>query len=144
MQTLGVLMKESVNESIGFHIARTANRINQAITTLLAEEGIAPEQRILLEILTSCEKATQTTLATMLNKSPTTVSRTLDSLEKKGLIVKKEVLGDKRANLIEVTPEGKAMLERTEAIVKAFRQNLSDVFSPEEKQTLFTLLEKLS
>ncbi|WP_051906599.1 MULTISPECIES: MarR family transcriptional regulator [unclassified Sulfurospirillum] len=137
-------MKEAVHNSVGFRIAHTANRINQAITTLLNEEGIAPEQRILLEILSSCEKANQTTLATMLNKSPTTVSRTLDSLEKKGLIIKKEVLGDKRANLIEVTAEGKAMLARTETIVNAFRQNLSNLFTPEEKQTLFALLEKIS
>lgn len=137
-------MKEVVHNSIGFRIARTANRINQSITALLLEEGIAPEQRILLEILHSCEKVNQTTLASMLNKSPTTVSRTIDSLEKKGLIAKKEVLGDKRANLIEVTIEGNAVLERTEAIVTAFRQKLSDVFTPEEKQTLFTLLEKIS
>ena len=137
-------MKESVHDSVGFRIARTANRINQNITTLLSEENIAPEQRILLEILRTCDKVNQTTLASMLNKSPTTISRTLDSLEKKALIVKKEVQGDKRANLIEVTPEGEAMLARTEAIVNAFRQSLSDIFTPEEKQTLFTLLEKLS
>lgn len=137
-------MKEAVHNSVGFRIARTANRINQSITALLLEEVIAPEQRILLEILQACDKVNQTALASMLNKSPTTVSRTLDSLEKKGLIAKKEVLGDKRSNLIEVTAEGKAVLERTEAIVTAFRQNLSDIFTTEEKQTLFALLEKIS
>ena len=137
-------MKESVTDSIGFRIARTANRINQTITALLSEENIAPEQRILLELLRSCDKVNQTMLASMLNKSPTTISRTLDSLEKKALIIKKEVQGDKRANLIEVTPEGEAILARTEAIVNAFRQSLSDAFTKEEKQTLFTLLEKLS
>jgi len=137
-------MKEPVHNSVGFRIARTANRINQTVTALLSKEGIAPEQRILLEILHSCEKINQTTLASMLNKSPTTVSRTLDSLEKKALIVKKEVLGDKRANFIEVTPEGEAILERTESTIQTFRASLDNIFTPEEKQQLFTLLEKLS
>lgn len=137
-------MQETLNNSVLFRIARTSNRLNQAITALLNENGIAPEQRILLEILTSCEQPNQTTLATILNKSPTTISRTLDSLEKKALIVKKEVLGDKRAKRIEVTSEGIAILERTKETVEAFRQSLSNMFTPEEKQTLFTLLEKLS
>lgn len=137
-------MKESLNNTIGFRVARAANHINQTINAILSEYGIAPEQRILLEILTSCETANQTTLATLLNKSHTTVSRTLDSLEKKELIVKKSVAGDKRANIIAVTPQGKALLEKTEASVMAFRTTLAQKLTDEEKNTLFTLLEKLS
>lgn len=137
-------MKETLNNTIGFRVARAANHINQTINTVLSEYGIAPEQRILLEILTSCEKANQTTLATLLNKSNTTVSRTLDSLEKKDLIVKKSVEGDKRVNVISVTPQGQALLEKTEASVQAFRNTLAQKLSDEERKTLFTLLEKLS
>jgi DNA-binding MarR family transcriptional regulator len=137
-------MKEALNNTVGFRVARAANHINQTINTVLSEYGIAPEQRILLEILTSCEKANQTTLATLLNKSNTTVSRTLDSLEKKDLIVKKSVEGDKRVNVISVTPQGQALLEKTEASVQAFRNTLAQKLSDEERKTLFTLLEKLS
>ena len=137
-------MKESVKNSIGFRIARTANKINQTITTLLSEDGIAIEQRILLEILASCDKANQTTLATMLNKSTATISRTLDSLEKKGFIVKKSIKGDKRVNVIEVSSSGKAILESTEAKVIAFRTNLTQKLTSEEKELLFSLLDKLS
>jgi len=137
-------MNLPVNDSIAFRIARTANRINQTITTLLSAEGIAPEQRILLEILTTCEHVNQITLCAMLNKSPATISRTLDSLEKKGLIVKKSIEHDKRANLIEVTHEGYDILQRSEATVLAFRKSLSDRLTLEEKNTLFSLLEKLS
>ncbi len=137
-------MKQSVQESVGFRIARTANKINQTITSILSEDGIAPEQRILLEILASCDKANQTTLATMLNKSATTISRTLDSLEKKDFIVKKSIKGDKRVNVIEVTEQGKAILESTEAKVIAFRDTLAHKITLEEKELLFSLLEKLS
>ncbi len=137
-------MKQSVQESVGFRIARTANKINQTITSILSEDGIAPEQRILLEILTSCDQANQTTLATMLNKSATTISRTLDSLEKKDFIVKKSIKGDKRVNVIEVTEHGKAILESTEAKVIAFRETLAQKLTSEEKELLFLLLEKLS
>lgn len=137
-------MKQSVQESVGFRIARTANKINQTITSILNEDGIAPEQRILLEILASCDKANQTTLATILNKSATTISRTLDSLEKKDFIVKKSIKGDKRVNVIEVTEQGKAILESTEAKVIAFRDTLAHKLTSEEKELLFSLLEKLS
>lgn len=137
-------MKETLNNTVGFRVARAANHINQTINTLLSEYGIAPEQRILLEILTSCEKVNQTTLATLLNKSNTTISRTLDSLEKKELIVKKSVEGDKRANVIAVTPQGQALLERTEACVLAFRNTLAQKLTDEERKMLFTLLDKLS
>lgn len=144
MQLKGSSMKESVQNSVGFHVARAANHINQTITAILSEDGIAPEQRILLEILTACEQANQTTLATMLNKSPTTVSRTLDSLEKKAFILKKPLQGDKRMNVIEVTPQGRAILEATETKILAFRNALAQKLTPEEKTTLFMLLDKLS
>jgi len=137
-------MKDAVENSIGFRIARAANKINQTITSILSEDGIAPEQRILLEILASCDKTNQTTLATMLNKSATTISRTLDSLEKKCFIVKKSIKGDKRVNVIEVSSSGKAILESTEAKVIAFRTNLTQKLTPEEKELLFSLLDKLS
>lgn len=136
-------MKESVYDSVGFRVARASNHINQTIASILNENDIAPEQRILLELLSQCRQANQTTLATMLNKSPATVSRTLDSLEKKSFIVKKTLPGDKRMNVIEVTPEGTAILEQTEAKIIAFRASLSQKFTEEEKKILFLLLEKL-
>ncbi|MDD3342921.1 MAG: MarR family transcriptional regulator [Sulfurospirillaceae bacterium] len=137
-------MNESVQNSIGFRIARTANKINQTITSLLSEDGIAIEQRILLEILSSCDQANQTTLATILNKSATTISRTLDSLEKKGFIVKKSIKGDKRVNVIEVSSHGKAILKSTEDKVIAFRNTIAQKLTLEEKELLFSLLDKLS
>jgi len=137
-------MEESVQHTISFRIARTANKINHTIATILNDDGIAPEQRILLEILTTCDHANQTTLGAMLNKSATTISRTLNSLERKGFVVKKSIKNDKRVNVIEVTSSGRAILESTKTKVVAFRDEISKKLSTEEKELLFSLLNKLS
>ncbi|RXJ97921.1 hypothetical protein CRU98_11500 [Arcobacter sp. CECT 8986] len=137
-------MTEELNRSIGFKINQTANKLNQQFNHILQDYDIALEQRVTLEIISADKNITQTKISSILGKDKTTICRTLNSLEKKGLITKEENKEDKRVNIIKLTQKAYKVLEDTEEIIQNYRNVLSSNLEEEEISALFRILEKLS
>lgn len=137
-------MTEELNKSIGFKINQTANKLNQQFNHILQDYDIALEQRVTLEIISADKNITQTKISSILGKDKTTICRTLNSLEKKGLITKEENKEDKRVNIIKLTQKAYKVLEDTEDIIQNYRNILSSNLEEEEISALFRILEKLS
>lgn len=137
-------MTEELNRSIGFKINQTANKLNQQFNHILQDYDIALEQRVTLEIISADKNITQTKISSILGKDKTTICRTLNSLEKKGLITKEENKEDKRVNIIKLTQKAYKVLEDTEEIIQNYRNILSSNLEEEEISALFRILEKLS
>ena len=135
-------MSYDLEKSIGFKINQTANKINNKYNQLLQSFDIAPEQRATLEIIKYETDVTQTKIANILAKDKTTISRTLNSLENKGFIIKSQK--DKRTNLIEITQKGEDILNESSSCVKTFRKNLTSKLDNEEINKLIILLEKVA
>jgi DNA-binding MarR family transcriptional regulator len=135
-------MAYDLETSIGFKINQSANKINNKFNTLLQKYDIAPEQRATLEIIKYEKEVNQTKIANILAKDKTTISRTLATLEKKGLILKKQI--DKRTNLIELTLEGENILEESALTVKEFREKVSSNLNENEINKIVELLEKVA
>ena len=135
-------MSYDLEKSIGFKINQTANKLNNKYNQLLQSFDIAPEQRATLEIIKYETDVTQTKIANILAKDKTTISRTLNSLENKGFIIKSQK--DKRTNLIEITQKGEDILNESSSCVKTFRKNLTSKLDNEEINKLIILLEKVT
>jgi DNA-binding MarR family transcriptional regulator len=75
--------------------------------------------------------------------SPANLTGIIDRLEQKGLIRRSARPGDRRATVIELTPEGVALQERVAASYSEFVRAALRTFSRDEKRTLRHLLEKL-
>ena len=135
-------MSYDLEESSGFKINQTANKINNKFIKLLQNYNIAPEQRAALEIIKYEKNVNQTKIASILAKDKTTISRTLATLEKKGFIEKEQI--DKRTNLIKLTLEGENILEKSHECIQEFRKNLFSNLKKEEIETLVNLLEKVA
>lgn len=133
-----------MNTSIGFKINEVALQININFNKVLEPYGIAVEQRGTLEIIKNDPRVNQSVIANILKKDKTTISRGLNSLEKKGLIYKEESSTDKRAKMIKLTQKGEAILEESLETAKTFRETISSNLSQEELHTLFSLLDKIS
>ncbi|WP_419771078.1 MAG: MarR family winged helix-turn-helix transcriptional regulator [Candidatus Marinarcus sp.] len=137
-------MHSKMNTSIGFKINEVALQININFNKVLEPYGIAVEQRGTLEIIKNDPRVNQSVIANILKKDKTTISRGLNSLEKKGLIYKEESSTDKRAKMIKLTQKGEAILEESLETAKTFRETISSNLSQEELHTLFSLLDKIS
>jgi DNA-binding MarR family transcriptional regulator len=135
-------MSYELEKSIGFKINQTANKLNNKYNQLLQEYDIAPEQRAALEIIKYETDVNQTKIANILGKDKTTISRTLNTLEKKGFITKSQK--DKRTNLIEITLKGEDILNNSSTKVNSFRKNLISKLNDDEVVNLILLLEKVA
>ena len=135
-------MSYELEKSIGFKINQTANKLNNKYNQLLQEYDIAPEQRAALEIIKYETDVNQTKIANILGKDKTTISRTLNTLEKKGFITKSQK--DKRTNLIEITLKGENILNNSSTKVNSFRKNLISKLNDDEVVNLILLLEKVA
>ena len=135
-------MSYELEKSIGFKINQTANKLNNKYNQLLQEYDIAPEQRATLEIIKYETDVNQTKIANILGKDKTTISRTLNTLEKKGFITKSQK--DKRTNLIEITLKGENILNNSSTKVNSFRKNLISKLNDDEVTNLILLLEKVA
>ena len=136
-------MNFTLKNSIAYRFIRGANSINKTINKKLKPFDIAIELRVTLEIIKFKSNVNQTTIASLLGKDKTTISRSLNSLEKKGLIKRSETLGDKRSNNIELTNDGEIILENTISEVDSFRESLNQKLDKEEIEAFFKIIDKL-
>ena len=134
-------MSYELKNSIGFKINQSANKINNKFNNVLQKYKIAPEQRATLEIIKFEKDVNQTKIADILAKDKTTISRTLSTLEKKGLIQKEAI--NKRTNLIKLTVLGEEILEESQKSVQEFRKGLFSNLNKEEANKLVELLKKV-
>ena len=136
-------MAYALKNSIAYRFIKAANTVNNKLNKKLSPFNIAIEQRATLEIIKFEKDVNQTKIAELLGKDKTTISRSLNSLEKKGLIKKSEISGDKRSNRVELTKLGEKILEDTIEEVSSYRESLNEKLTKEEIEAFFKILDKL-
>ncbi|PLY07769.1 MAG: hypothetical protein C0625_04175 [Arcobacter sp.] len=136
-------MNYALKDSIAYRLIRGANSVNKTLNKKLCSYEIAIEQRATLEIIKYEEDVNQTRIATLLGKDTATISRSLDSLEKKGLVSKSEQSGDRRSKKVEITKKGESVLEETLLEVGSYRESLNSKLTQDEIEAFFKIMNKL-
>jgi DNA-binding MarR family transcriptional regulator len=72
-----------------------------------------------------------------------TVSRAVAALEERGLIARRPNRDDRREELLELTPEGRAIYEALAPEALAFEARMLSVLTPAEQDNLAGLIDKL-
>ena len=70
--------------------------------------------------------------------------RTIDDLERLGLAIRRPDPVDRRAHAVELTDAGGQLRARAGAIAEEVAARILDVFTPDERDTLFVLLERFA
>ncbi|MCJ7765985.1 MAG: MarR family transcriptional regulator [Thiovulaceae bacterium] len=136
-------MEYELRNSLGFRISLVANRVHAMFTRGIEPYGIAPEQFAAMKIISEDSETNQSKIAEMLGKGKPTVSRTLDVLEKKGLVSRGELETDRRAKRIRLTDEGEAVLHAVIPCAKAFNDAIRERLEPQEIESFFKVLETI-
>lgn len=107
------MMRMDLEDSPGFLVNRAALRIKKEFHRLLDEEGFAvtPEQCVVLWQLWNHEGGVQRELASTTFKDMTNLTRILDGLERRHLVVRRRDKHDRRCSRIFLTAEGRALRE---------------------------------
>jgi len=128
---------------IGYLLNRPALEIRQKVEAALKPLHIIPPHMGVLSTLQSNGPQTQRSLGMMLKVDPTTMVWLIDGLEKKGLVRRGEHPKDRRAHLVELSTEGKAVYRRAGDLISRVENEFLAPLTKDEQQHLKQLLTKL-
>ena len=89
------------------------------------------------------EDVFQKDLETAFKVRRSTISRTVELMEQKGLLLREPVNGDARLKRLRLTPKAGRVLDAVSQNLGRAEQTVRDTFSPEEYASLMRLLERL-
>lgn len=103
---------QKFSESIGTQINIVARAMKNCLERELAKIGVSPSQWMLLTALGERNKQVQTDLARMVNLDNATVTRIIDKLEEMKLLIRKQDKGDRRVQIVSLTPKGRSAYKK--------------------------------
>ncbi|HSU31220.1 MAG TPA: MarR family transcriptional regulator [Bryobacteraceae bacterium] len=122
-------------------------RCHRAVSTLversIAGLGLCLSDFMVLEALLHKGPLTISEIQAKVLLASGSMTAAVDRLEKRSLVIRKTTTADRRARLLELTPEGRLVVERA---FKEHSQDLERVMSvldTDEKEQLYTPLKKL-
>lgn len=125
-------MENSDTKYFGSFVERNFKLIKQTFSKAFKKAGIdiTPEQWVIIDLLHKDDGVSQNDLAEQSDKDAPTVSRIIDILERKNLIERRNVQGDRRKYHIFLMEDGRAIHNKLNPIVENLRikgwENLSD------------------
>jgi len=136
-------MKDIALEDVFIYlIERTERQMKRFANAALKQAGIeiSSEQWAILKRIGERETINQRELAELTFKDPASVTRSLDILEKTGLVRRENMENDRRAYNLFLTPAGEALVKKITPIAKAVRkQGLKNISAEEQAQFKATL-----
>lgn len=108
-----------------------------------ADLGITVEQWSILSILWQKDKVTQQTLSDITMRDKPSITRLIDNLEKRNLVVRIHDTSDRRVNLIYLTQKGIDLENRASAIINEVVDKVLAEISDEEILVCRNVLRKV-
>ncbi|MBU0483041.1 MAG: MarR family transcriptional regulator [Proteobacteria bacterium] len=114
-----------------------------------AEKNLKPykltlEQLHLLKNMPDDSGMSQRQIGDLVNKTPANITRILDRLESKSLIIRKSDPADRRASLVFLTDKGKSIIKKVSVIFESLSTNFLHDISLEEQQIIKNAFSKIS
>ena len=121
---------------------RTAHTLRNYLRPHLTALGLSTGQPKLLRVLDMEGPCTQRHLAECCEVDPAAVCRMLDALERAGLVKRQPSPSDRRAGLVSLTEEGRAVFLRWEERCMELEDQMLSGFSPAEREQLAGFLAR--
>ncbi|PAB60406.1 MarR family winged helix-turn-helix transcriptional regulator [Anaeromicrobium sediminis] len=101
-----------------------------------------PQMLILDFVITKGGKVTIKDIVTQMEKKKSTVTENVNSLEKKGFLVKYQSEEDRRVYYVESTDKADDLMDRANIVWNSLNEHVQNGFSEEEKHQLYNLLDR--
>jgi DNA-binding MarR family transcriptional regulator len=119
-------------------------RLRQFQAYTLREARLTPAQYYILSLLAEKDGRPFKDLAEALACTRATVTGIVDTLEKKDLVRRNPHPDDRRSMLVNLTAEGRRLLQSTPGLETTFENCCCDLLPPDESEELIRLLRQLS
>ena len=124
-------------------LQRASHAMATELTAAMEDLGLSPRGRCVLTAAAG-EDLTQIEIARAIGLDKTTMVVTLDELESKGLVERRPSPSDRRARVIAVTPSGRKMLKKAEAVAARVQEDVLSSLAPDERKALIGALSSLA
>ena len=141
----GRLEEARLHQVLGYQMAQ-ATIVTNAVFQAHASEpyGLRPVEYTLLTLIVENPGGTLVRLARALAVTAPNITMWIDKLEERGLVRRQPSTTDRRAQVLQATPEGEALARQaTQSILEAERAALTTL-SPAEHAMLVELLHKVA
>ena len=98
----------------------------------------------ILVLVASNMRVNQRQLGVALEVSAPNMAITLDRMVARGWVERVRSTGDRRAQIIHLTPAGQALVQRAEQIASTMERDATQVLSDAERAMLIELLQKVA
>lgn len=127
---------------IGYNLKRAYVIVQEDFRKTLGEGGLSPRSFAALSLVISSPKITQSALARALGVERSGMVAIIDDLQHRELLERAGVPGDKRAQALLPTANGKRIYKAALAAVAKHEEKLFGVFNNEEQALLVDLLRR--
>ena len=130
-------------------IAVYINIVNCSLIKYFAKEltrngiNLTPEQYLVMDILWDAEVMSQQAIADIIQKDKNSVTKFIDSLEKKGLVYRQVNKTDRRVNNIVVSEEGMKLKTKTTEVAIGMMRNVLKNIKEEDLMALDKVMNQI-
>lgn len=128
----------------GYAASRAAIQLRKAFQQHVGPLQLTVVEFSVLVLVASNPRLNQKRLGAALDLSAPGLAVILDRLAERGLVLRVRSTVDRRAQQLQLTPAGRALAERAEAIAATMESDTLAVLSPAERALLIELLLKVA
>ena len=136
---------QSADDALGVQVSRCARTLERALDEALTAAGGSLPVWLVLQALGTAEHATQAHLARTVGVRQPTLTHHLDGLERSGFVTRQRDAGDRRAQVVRLTDDGRRLFVRLRRVAAAFdgqvRAGLTSVDVADLERLLVQLVE---
>jgi len=140
-------MREEMKDSLHVKLGNVTRLIFKKLNSELTLEGIpvlAEQLPVLMVVYFKEQEITQQDIANILQKDKSGILRSVQTLKKDGFLIIESDIEDKRKNLISLTPSGKFVCEKIQALAIAFNNQIMEHFPEEEREMFLSMLDRIT
>ena len=136
-------MENKHNTLIGFLVYDAQRCIFKSLEKALKPFDITPGQWNLINQLDRAGELSQKELAELTRKEQATITRYLDTLERKGLVVRSRNKTDRRAHSISITDQARELIRTVQPITLDAANQLIEGIEQQDLDTFVAVLGRL-
>lgn len=114
-----------------------------AVYSEMDKLGIRPSYRVIMQSLCEVSSLTQLEIVKITELKAPTISITLRSMERDGIVVREKNDSDRRETHVSITEKGREMYQQLLGAVAKIQEQMLNDFSEDEKNQLLPMLDKL-
>ena len=133
-----------LHDHLGYWLRMVSNAVSQSFARKVESEGVTVAEWVFLRVLYDVDRIAPSVLAERMGMTKGAISKLAERLLEKDLIEREANQDDKRAQVLALTPTGRAIVPRLAELADANDASFFGALTPDERIGLEKLLRKIA